>query len=181
MSVNYKAISNEQEKEVYSLAKKLQFDNVKHNVAYQGSNDKGEDPEGGQIDVVFRHEKTMFIVECKSEKDAKDKFTKFPSRLTDYSNYLKKHFKKYRDCNRLVGIYAIKNNRAETKDWLTRKAQHRNKNSKSSTNIYIWDNDFVKYYLNDARKIDKTIAKYNLLAFHQIRDEESISIPCMRG
>lgn len=162
--MSYIDIANKHEKEIFRFLKKLGFKDV------NGGSDFFMG--GCQVDACAGYEKTLLIIECTTQKDINSKVTFFRGKVGDiiYGFKSDDRYKKYRY---FIPIVAVKhqivndNNKRHAFDSKARK-------------IYLWDNNFIIYYLNLQKSIDN-FAIYSLLSEINVKPEhsENITLPAL--
>jgi DGQHR domain-containing protein len=162
--MKYKEESKKHENKILRFLKKLKFKDVNGGESFRIG--------GHQIDVCAGHQNTLLIFECTTQQDINSKITSFRGKLNDIIHGFKKNdtYKKYTNYRYIIVVKYQNVTDTHRKHGLQ---------SKGHT-VYIWDNNFIKYYENLFNMINE-YAKYNLLAEIDIKPvkEEKTEIPTL--
>lgn len=158
------------EGEVVSFLRRLNFKDV------NGASDSFRIG-GIQVDAVGGHEQTLLVIEChmsleEEAKSLRGKIERFRGRITQLPQKIREDqvYGKYAN---IRYVLAVKNVNARRED-----IEYANQ----APRIYIWDENFMKYYEDLYSKIGE-YAKFNLLGEMGIRPDKGspISVPAFRA
>ena len=175
MNYSNKALGSEFEKEIKNLLTKLDFNDV------DGARDNFL-VNGIQVDVCGGFGNALLVIECKTkqkpgEKNLRNIINEFRGKIPVIEKGFREH--KYNSEND-YSKYNFFKYILVTRNIKPRKEDYRLANTYPYS-IYIWDDDFLKYY-SDLYEFIKPYAKYNLLGEMNIKPikESSISIPAIQ-
>ena len=187
-TVNHKKVARKQESDLETFfMHHLDFDGPSEkNLVYQAfSKSRQKKLYRGEIDVIVKHGDYLFICECKSGKDAKDKFHKWSDDKSRHLSYLmsdkiQESHKRFKvtDPEKVIFIYDIYM-RPEAYDYCKMRVEE--DSSGVYKNSFIWNREIQKYYRDEAKLTDKKIARNWLLKYCGINTPtKPLSVPATR-